>query len=144
MRILLVEDEPFILMDIELQLQQDSHIVVSASNADKAIVVLRNQAVDLVLTDIDMPGSMTESGWQLRCAIDGHLYGSLSCQESNVRLWTNFRRRPGLCRSHSTNRSSCRPFVRGKLGILNDPSTEDARMVYAARGEGRRRGGLWT
>jgi hypothetical protein len=37
LKILLVEDEPFILMDIELQLQQDSHFVVSASDADKAI-----------------------------------------------------------------------------------------------------------
>ena len=62
MKILLVEDEPFILMDIELELQQNAHLVVSASNADKAIVVLRNQAVDLVLTDIDMPGSMDGIG----------------------------------------------------------------------------------
>jgi CheY-like chemotaxis protein len=62
LKILLVEDEPFILMDIELQLQQDSHLVVSASDADKAIVVLRSQAVDLVLTDIDMPGSMDGLG----------------------------------------------------------------------------------
>jgi YesN/AraC family two-component response regulator len=62
LKILLVEDEPFILMDIELQLQQDSHFVVSASDADKAIVVLRTQAVDLVLTDIDMPGSMDGLG----------------------------------------------------------------------------------
>jgi two-component system, response regulator PdtaR len=62
LRILLVEDEPFILMDIELQLQQESHLVVSASDADKAIVVLRRQTVDLVLTDIDMPGSMDGLG----------------------------------------------------------------------------------
>jgi CheY-like chemotaxis protein len=62
LRILLVEDEPFILMDIELQLQQDSHFVVSAPNADRAIVVLRTQAVDLILTDIDMPGSIDGLG----------------------------------------------------------------------------------
>jgi two-component system, response regulator PdtaR len=62
LKILLVEDEPFILMDIELQLQQDSHFVVSASNADNAMVVLRHQAVDLLLTDIDMPGSMDGLG----------------------------------------------------------------------------------
>lgn len=35
--------------------------------------------------------------------------------------------------------------MRGKLGILNDPSTEDAGMVYVARLVGRRwKGGLWA
>jgi YesN/AraC family two-component response regulator len=60
-------------MDIELQLQQDSHFVVSASDADKAIVVLRTQAVDLVLTDIDMPDRWMDSDWQLPYGIDGRL-----------------------------------------------------------------------
>ena len=152
MKILLVEDQAFILMDIELQLQQDSHLVVSASNADNAIVVLRNQAVDVVLTDIDMPGSMDGIGlaaavrdrWP-SVRIVGHLYGSLSCQESNVRPQTNYRRRPGLCRSHLTNRSSCTQLVRGKLGILKYPSAEDAGMVYVASVVGRRwKGGLWA
>ncbi len=58
LRILLVEDEPLILMDVELGLQQADHTVVSVCNADRAIDILRAQTVDLVLTDIDMPGSM--------------------------------------------------------------------------------------
>ncbi len=58
MKILLVEDEPLILMDIELQLRDAGQEVVSVRNADRAIVVLADRLIDLVLTDIDMPGSM--------------------------------------------------------------------------------------
>ncbi|HLG85033.1 MAG TPA: response regulator [Bradyrhizobium sp.] len=58
MKVLLVEDEPLILMDIELQLQGAGHDVVSVYNADRAIEVLAAQRIDVILTDIDMPGSM--------------------------------------------------------------------------------------
>ena len=58
MRVLLVEDEPLILMDIELQLQEAGHHVISVHNADRAIEVLADCSIDVVLTDIDMPGSM--------------------------------------------------------------------------------------
>ena len=67
MKILLVEDEPLILMDIELQLQQVGHEVISAGNADSAIEVLDSQVIDVVLTDIDMPGSM--DGLMLAAAV---------------------------------------------------------------------------
>lgn len=58
MRILLVEDEPLILMDIESRLQEAGYEVISVHNADRAITVLVGRSVDLILTDIDMPGSM--------------------------------------------------------------------------------------
>lgn len=58
MKILLVEDEPLILMDIELQLCEAGHEVVAVGNADKAVDVLVSRLIDVVLTDIDMPGSM--------------------------------------------------------------------------------------
>lgn len=58
MKILLVEDEPLILLDVELGLQEADHIVVSVSNADRAMNMLELHAVDVILTDIDMPGSM--------------------------------------------------------------------------------------
>src|SRR5579871_3463749 len=58
LKVLLVEDEPLILMDIELQLQGAGHDVVSVYNADRAIEVLAAQRIDVILTDIDMPGSM--------------------------------------------------------------------------------------
>ena len=58
MKILLVEDEPLILMDIEFQLREAGHEVISVGNGDSAIDVLVSRLVDVVLTDIDMPGSM--------------------------------------------------------------------------------------
>jgi CheY-like chemotaxis protein len=67
MRILLVEDEPLILMDVELQLQDAGHEVISVHNADEAIKALHGCLVDVVLTDIDMPGSM--NGLRLAAAI---------------------------------------------------------------------------
>jgi CheY-like chemotaxis protein len=67
LRILLVEDEPLILLDVEFGLQQADHTVISVCNADRAIAILRTQAVDLVLTDIDMPGSM--DGLELAAAV---------------------------------------------------------------------------
>lgn len=58
MNILLVEDEPLILLDVELGLQDADHHVVSVSNADRAMHMLQAHAIDVILTDIDMPGSM--------------------------------------------------------------------------------------
>jgi two-component system, response regulator PdtaR len=139
LKILLVEDEPFILMDIELQLQQDSHFVVSASDADKAIVVLRTQAVDVVLTDIDMPGSMHGLGLAAAVRDRWPSVRIVVMSGSSVQVWTNCPRRPGLCRSRSTIRSSGRRLVRGKLGILDYPASEDAGMICFAAFKGRLR-----
>ncbi len=58
MKILLVEDEPLILLDVELGLQEADHTVVSVTNADRAMHMLEVHSVDVILTDIDMPGSM--------------------------------------------------------------------------------------
>jgi CheY-like chemotaxis protein len=67
LRILLVEDEPLILMDVEIQLQEAGHEVISVSNADSAIGVLVHDTIDVILTDIDMPGSM--DGLMLAAAV---------------------------------------------------------------------------
>ena len=67
MRILLVEDEPLILMGIEASLEEAGHSVMAASNADDAIKQLTSSSVDLILTDIDMPGSM--DGLRLAAAV---------------------------------------------------------------------------
>jgi CheY-like chemotaxis protein len=67
LKILLVEDEPLILLDAEMGLQQANHTVISVCTADRAIGILRVQSVDLVLTDIDMPGTM--DGLELASAV---------------------------------------------------------------------------
>jgi two-component system, response regulator PdtaR len=67
LKILLVEDEPLISMDLDYSLQQAGHAVVAVSNADRAIDVLESQSFDLIVTDIDMPGSM--DGLKLAAAV---------------------------------------------------------------------------
>ncbi|HZV04942.1 MAG TPA: response regulator [Gemmataceae bacterium] len=67
MKILIVEDEPLILMDVEVQLLEAGHEVAVAENADIAVTMLARSMFDLLLTDIDMPGSM--DGLQLASAV---------------------------------------------------------------------------
>lgn len=60
--ILVVEDEPLILMDIEGLLQLAGHRVIPVANADAAIAALANTKIDMILTDVDMPGSIDGLG----------------------------------------------------------------------------------
>ena len=69
LKILLVEDEPLILLDVEFGLQQADHMVISVCNADRAIDLMQMETVDLLLTDIDMPGSM--DGLRLAATVHG-------------------------------------------------------------------------
>ncbi|MGC2775981.1 MAG: response regulator [Bradyrhizobium sp.] len=62
-----MEDELLILMDIELQLQDAGHEVLAVGDADRAIEVLASHSVDVLLTDIDMQGSM--DGLRLAAAV---------------------------------------------------------------------------
>ncbi|MBN1673072.1 MAG: response regulator [Kiritimatiellae bacterium] len=55
-RILIVDDEPDILSVLESILAGAGHEVVAASNGAEAMARLREQAVDLVISDINMPG----------------------------------------------------------------------------------------
>jgi two-component system, response regulator PdtaR len=67
-KVLVVEDEPFISMDISEHLQDVGFIVFEASNADAAITLLEeNSDISLIFTDIDMPGSM--DGLKLAAAV---------------------------------------------------------------------------
>ena len=67
-RILVVEDEVLIRDFILEELEDAGFEVVSAANADEAIVILETQLdIRLVFTDIDMPGSM--NGMKLAAAV---------------------------------------------------------------------------
>jgi CheY-like chemotaxis protein len=58
-RILVVEDEPLVRMNIAMHLGDEGFEVLEASNADDAIALLeQHPTINLVFTDIDMPGSM--------------------------------------------------------------------------------------
>lgn len=66
--VLIVEDEPIILLDIADQLEDEGFKVYQAGNADDAIEMLvANGDIRLVFTDIDMPGSM--NGLKLATAV---------------------------------------------------------------------------
>lgn len=59
---MLIEDEPLIRMDVEGLLHDFGYRVTAVANADLAFEVLANQKIDILLTDIDIPGSMDGLG----------------------------------------------------------------------------------
>ncbi len=58
-RVLVVDDDPFIRMDIAAMVEDAGFEVYEAEDADQAVSVLeRDTTIRLLVTDIDMPGSM--------------------------------------------------------------------------------------
>ncbi|MGD0128333.1 MAG: sigma-54 dependent transcriptional regulator [Terriglobia bacterium] len=53
--ILIVEDEPKMLRLLELNLAEEGYTTVSASDAETGLKLLRQEKVDLVLTDLKLP-----------------------------------------------------------------------------------------
>lgn len=67
-RVLVVEDETFIRMDVVEMLRAAGFDILEATNADEAIQMLeRNSDIRLIFTDIHMPGSM--NGLKLAAAV---------------------------------------------------------------------------
>lgn len=67
-KILVVEDEPLIRMDLAVTLQEMGFSILEASNADEAIRLLEaNDGIAAVVTDVDMPGTM--DGFALAFAV---------------------------------------------------------------------------
>jgi len=61
--ILLVDDEPLILIDMEDRFVDAGFDVLTASNADEALRLLTEFSdIGLVVTDVEMPGSMNGLG----------------------------------------------------------------------------------
>lgn len=82
--ILVVEDEVFVRMTISEYLRGCGFKVIEAASADEAIMVLQSTEipVDIVLSDIEMPGSMDGFGlsrWvrENRADVDVILAGSV-------------------------------------------------------------------
>lgn len=66
MKILLAEDESIMLRTMEFRLKKDGHEILCAADGTQALELLRSQAPDLVITDLNMPGA---SGLEvLQCA----------------------------------------------------------------------------
>ena len=56
--VLLVEDEPIVRLGLASELRGARYEVIEASNADEALGVLHSSSVDLLISDVVMPGSM--------------------------------------------------------------------------------------
>jgi CheY-like chemotaxis protein len=67
-KVLVVEDEVRVRMDIVISLEEQGFIVVEAATADEAIDLLgAHSDIRILFTDIDMPGSM--DGLKLAAAV---------------------------------------------------------------------------
>ena len=55
-RVLIVEDEPLILMSTVDMVRELGHTVHEAGSAEDALVVLKTQKIDVLLTDVGLPG----------------------------------------------------------------------------------------
>ncbi|MGC1185953.1 MAG: sigma-54 dependent transcriptional regulator, partial [Candidatus Acidiferrales bacterium] len=54
--ILIVEDEPKLRRLLELDLSEEGHRVLAASDGEQGLKLLRQESVDIVVTDLKMPG----------------------------------------------------------------------------------------
>jgi two-component system, probable response regulator PhcQ len=55
-RVLLVDDEPSVTEALKRQLRREPYEVLCAASADQAMQVLRNESIDVVVSDERMPG----------------------------------------------------------------------------------------
>ncbi|MFK0333044.1 response regulator [Rhizobium sp. NPDC090275] len=61
--VLVVEDEPFILLDVAESISEAGFKVIEAFNADRALQIIeQGQKVDAIFTDINMPGDIDGLG----------------------------------------------------------------------------------
>lgn len=66
LKILAVDDETQIADLIQLMLKEVGYDVLSCSDSERAINIIKNEDFDIVLTDLGMPGI---SGWEIAKAV---------------------------------------------------------------------------
>lgn len=68
MHLLIVEDEPLIRSDLRGILEEAGYQVKEAGKADDAILLLEEDGITAVLTDIEMPGTLNglDLAWMIR------------------------------------------------------------------------------
>ena len=54
--VLLVDDEPHVLDGLQRALRKEPYLILTATSAEIALEILRMRAVDLVVSDYEMPG----------------------------------------------------------------------------------------
>ena len=68
--VLVVEDEPLLRLLIADELKDRGYDVCEAQDADAALLILTDREFDLLLTDVQMPGSMNGLGLAERARSD--------------------------------------------------------------------------
>lgn len=70
-KVIVVEDEFLVRLDVALQLEDEGFEVIAAGTADEALALLPNELpIDVVFTDVNMPGEL--DGLQLAQRIHQH------------------------------------------------------------------------
>ena len=54
--VLLVDDEPHVLEGLQRALRKEPYLILTATSAEIALEILQTKAVDLVVSDYEMPG----------------------------------------------------------------------------------------
>lgn len=67
-KILIVDDEPDVLLLCRVNLEFEGYSVIDAHNGEEALEILKREQVHLVLLDVMMPGM---DGWDVLAAIKG-------------------------------------------------------------------------
>ena len=62
-RVLIVDDEPYILRILAFKLRRAGYVALEAANAEEALAILENGAVDCLILDVSLGAPMT--GFQL-------------------------------------------------------------------------------
>ena len=68
--ILIVDDEPDILLLTQLNLERDGHRIVTAGNGSEALAAVQEAPPDLILLDVMMPDV---DGWAVLDQLKTHL-----------------------------------------------------------------------
>ena len=91
-RVLVVDDEASLRMTLAANLELEGFEVVEASNAEQALHVLQEQHIDLVLSDIRMPGmNGVECVRQLKAALPQLQVLMLTVYEDSDSLFNSFK-----------------------------------------------------
>ncbi|MCK5680436.1 response regulator [bacterium] len=55
-KVLLVDDEPAILTSLEIYFEDEGFVVLKAESGEDGVLILREEAVDVVIVDMRLPG----------------------------------------------------------------------------------------
>jgi len=85
-RILLVEDDPFLIDIYQKKLESSGFLVEAAKDGEKAIEILKEKNFDLMLLDIVLPKI---DGWKILEEIEKMKKEKKELEEMKIVIWSN-------------------------------------------------------